>query len=118
MWNRDAIELLKKLWIDGQSAAQIAAQVGNSRSAVCAKLQRLGLKRGHNPPTAKPKIVSERRRTKRRHAASQSASADRLSSAPLRPLQRVIPPRPKGTPVEFSKSQLREVLTNAVKNTG
>ena len=42
----------------GQSAAQIARRLGHSRGAVCGKLRRLGLKRGHAPPTAKPKIVS------------------------------------------------------------
>jgi hypothetical protein len=37
-------------------AAQIARRLGYSRNAVCAKLTRLDLKRGHKPPTAKPKI--------------------------------------------------------------
>ena len=47
---------LKKLWAAGQSAAQIARRLGCSRNAVCGRLTRLGLKRGHKPPTAKPKI--------------------------------------------------------------
>ena len=48
----------KKVWASGHSAAQIATRLGHSRNAVCAKLLRLGLKRAHKPPTAKPKIVS------------------------------------------------------------
>ncbi|MEO6780032.1 MAG: GcrA family cell cycle regulator [Bradyrhizobium sp.] len=53
MWDLTKIELLEKLWTAGNSAGQIAIQLDCSRSAVCAKLQRLGLKRGRKPPTAK-----------------------------------------------------------------
>ena len=58
MWDAASDALLKKLWASGHSAAQIATRLGHSRNAVCAKLLRMGLKRGHKPPTAKPKIVS------------------------------------------------------------
>ena len=58
MWDAASVALLKKLWASGHSAAQIATRLGHSRNAVCAKLLRMGLKRGHKPPTAKPKIVS------------------------------------------------------------
>ena len=57
-WDAEDVALLKKLWAVGQSGAQIARRLGYSRNAVCAKLTRLGLKRGHKPPTANPKIVS------------------------------------------------------------
>src|SRR5712692_8117955 len=55
-WYAKDVALLKKLWAVGRSAAQIARRLGFNRNAVCAKLTRLGLKRGHKPPTAKPKI--------------------------------------------------------------
>jgi GcrA cell cycle regulator len=90
-------------------------------SAVCAKVQRLGLKRGRNPPTAKPRIVSRSRRrpTKRRSVASQGAPSDRLSSLPLRPLRKVIAPRrAKGHAEPFTKRELHEILAKAVRNTG
>ena len=58
MWDVASVALLKELWASGNSAAQIANRLGHSRNAVCAKLLRMGLKRGHKPPTAKPKIVS------------------------------------------------------------
>ena len=62
-WDAKNVALLKKLWAVGQSAGQIARRLGCSRNAVCGRLTRLGLKRGHKPPTAKPKImpVSKRR---------------------------------------------------------
>src|SRR5277367_1437923 len=64
-WAAKDFELLKKLWASGESAAQIAGRLGYSRNAVCAKLTRLGLKRGRKPPTAKPRImpVPKRRTT-------------------------------------------------------
>jgi GcrA cell cycle regulator len=57
-WDAEDVALLKKLWAVGESAAQIARRLGYNRNAVCAKQIRLDLKRGHKPPTAKPKIVS------------------------------------------------------------
>lgn len=55
-WDAKDIALLKRLWFEGQSAAQIARRLGCSRNAVCGMLTRLGLKRGHKSPTARPKI--------------------------------------------------------------
>jgi GcrA cell cycle regulator len=41
-WDAEDVALLKKLWAEGQSAAQIAHRLGYSRNAVSAKLLRLG----------------------------------------------------------------------------
>src|SRR5471032_908901 len=57
-WDAEDVALVKELWASGHSAAQIATRLGHSRNAVCAKLLRMGLKRGHKLPTANPKIVS------------------------------------------------------------
>lgn len=132
MWNAKTVALLEKLWSEGRSAGHIAAQLDCSRSAVCAKLQRLGLKRGRKPPTAKPAIVSRpRRRTvsRARKSGSTNVEAEKrigqevplpahLSALPLRPLHKVVPQRkPTGQPVQFTKSQLRAMLAEAVRNT-
>lgn len=43
-WNDERVELLKKLWQDGLSASQIAAELGGvTRNAVIGKVHRLGL---------------------------------------------------------------------------
>ena len=43
-WNDERVELLKKLWTDGLSASQIAAELGGvTRNAVIGKVHRLGL---------------------------------------------------------------------------
>jgi GcrA cell cycle regulator len=106
-WDAKDVALLKKLWAVGQSAAQIARRLGCSRNAVCAKLTRLGLKRDHRPPTAKPKIRSEPKRRPALLAACARPVAKKVS-------RKIIGRQPK----EFSKSQLYAMLAEAVRNTG
>ena len=106
-WDAKDVALLKKLWAVGQSAAQIARRLECSRNAVCAKLTRFGLKRGHKPPTAKPKI---RPGPKRRPA---------LLAACARPVAKKVSRKTVGRqPKEFSKRQLYAMLAEAVRNTG
>jgi GcrA cell cycle regulator len=107
MWDVASVALLKKLWVHGHSAGQIASRLGRSRNAVCAKLLRVGLKRGHKPPTAKPKIVSV---PKRKPA---------LLAACARPVHKVVSVRKPvvGQPKDFTKSQLNAMLAEAVANT-
>src|SRR5882757_2873647 len=105
-WDAKPLALLKELWAVGQSAAQIARRVGCSRNAVCAKLTRLGLKRSHKPPTAKPKI---RPVPKRKPA---------LLAACARPLAKKVSRKTIGRqPKEFTKSQLKAMLAEAAANT-
>ena len=44
-WTEERVELLKKLWLEGFSASQIAAELGDgvTRNAVIGKVHRLGL---------------------------------------------------------------------------
>jgi GcrA cell cycle regulator len=106
-WDAEDVALLKKLWSVGQSAAQIARRLGCSRNAVCGRLIRLGLKRGHKPPTAKPKIRSV---PKRRPA---------LLAACARPVAKKVSRKTAGKqPKEFSKRQLYAILAEAIRNTG
>jgi GcrA cell cycle regulator len=51
-WNDERVELLKKLWQEGLSASQIAAELGGvTRNAVIGKVHRLGLS-GRGQPTS------------------------------------------------------------------
>src|SRR3990167_6083168 len=43
MWNDENINLLKKMWADGETAEIIAPFVGKTRNAVIGKVHRLGL---------------------------------------------------------------------------
>jgi GcrA cell cycle regulator len=59
-WTDERVELLKKLWQDGLSASQIAAELGGvTRNAVIGKVHRLGLS-GRGQPTSS---IKRQRRT-------------------------------------------------------
>ena len=56
-WTDERVETLKKLWTDGLSASQIAAELGGiTRNAVIGKVHRLGLSgRAKSPSSAAPR---------------------------------------------------------------
>lgn len=56
-WTDERVELLKKLWTDGLSASQIAAELGGiTRNAVIGKVHRLGLSgRAKSPSSSSPR---------------------------------------------------------------
>lgn len=67
-WTDERVERLKKLWADGLSASQIAAQLGGvSRNAVIGKVHRLNL-----PGRAKSGGQASSVRTKRTTAAPRA----------------------------------------------
>ena len=57
-WTDERVELLRKLWLDGLSASQIASELSNgiTRNAVIGKVHRLGLSgRAKAPSQAAPR---------------------------------------------------------------
>jgi GcrA cell cycle regulator len=56
-WTDERVETLKRLWTDGLSASQIAAELGGiTRNAVIGKVHRLGLSgRAKSPSSAAPR---------------------------------------------------------------
>ncbi len=60
-WTDERVASLKKLWLEGLSASQIAKQLGGvTRNAVIGKVHRLGLS-GRATPAARPGRCSRRR---------------------------------------------------------
>src|SRR6476661_1571500 len=61
-WNEERVELLKKLWTEGLSASQIAAELGGiTRNAVIGKVHRLGLSgRAKSSPSSVPRPLKVR----------------------------------------------------------
>ncbi len=55
-WTEERVELLKKLWLEGFSASQIAAELGEgvTRNAVIGKVHRLKLSARAKPATSAP----------------------------------------------------------------
>lgn len=80
-WTDERVELLKKLWAEGLSASQIAAQLGGvSRNAVIGKVHRLKLS-GRGRTTAAP---ARQKKASSAPAASKPvrAAAPARSAAP------------------------------------
>jgi GcrA cell cycle regulator len=110
-WTDERVELLKKLWQDGLSASQIAAELGGvTRNAVIGKVHRLGLS-GRGQPTSS---IKRQRRThptgiRRQRTVSVGnlalkSNLDYLPDADLQPRRNVVVP----IPLKFSIFQLNE----------
>lgn len=86
-WTDERVETLKKMWAEGQSASQIAKELGGvTRNAVIGKVHRLGL-------------------SNRVAAGEEAAEAAPLAAAAAPPAPRAEPaaraePAPRPTPVE------------------
>jgi len=112
-WTDERVELLKKLWAEGLSASQIAAQLGGvSRNAVIGKVHRLKLSargRAQGAPARQKKAAAavsaagaaaaRRQRASRPVATSVGATAlkvqfeeDAVAYHYLRPVENVVLP--------------------------
>lgn len=63
-WTDERVEMLRKLWSDGLSASQVAAEIGAgiTRNAVIGKIHRLGLaQRAKTPIAARPRVAKPQR---------------------------------------------------------
>ncbi|GGE92902.1 GcrA cell cycle regulator [Stappia taiwanensis] len=77
-WTSERVDLLKKLWSDGLSASQIAAELGGvTRNAVIGKVHRLGLSgRAKAPSSAqKSRKVAKSAPTQDNTAVEEAPSA-------------------------------------------
>ena len=123
-WTDERVELLKKMWSEGQSASQIAKELGGvTRNAVIGKVHRLGLSNrtaGTPAPAAKPepkakpapKAEAKAKPAPRTEAARPVASdAENKPSVPARrqiiPAGQPLPPQPSAN--EISPEALAKV---------
>ena len=101
-WTDERVELLKKMWAEGQSASQIAKELGGvTRNAVIGKVHRLGLSnRTGGAAPSKPAAKEKAAAPKKAAAAAPADEAKAAAPAPERP---VAPPRrqiiPAGQPL-------------------
>lgn len=94
-WTDERVALLKKLWMEGLSASQIAGELsgGVTRNAVIGKVHRLKLSARAKPTSAAPRAKTPRPSAPRRVSAPSSgvrnsgatvmASQRRVTSAPI-----------------------------------
>lgn len=83
-WTDERVELLKKMWSEGQSASQIAKELGGvTRNAVIGKVHRLGLsnRAGATPAPAEAKPVEPKTQAKAK-APPKPAPANKPEPAP------------------------------------
>ena len=94
-WTDERVETLKKMWAEGQSASQIAKELGGvTRNAVIGKVHRLGLSNrvGGAPEPAKTKADAEPK------ADAKPASAARPAQPAAKPAAAPSPARPEPAP--------------------
>ena len=128
-WTDERVELLKKMWSEGQSASQIAKELGGvTRNAVIGKVHRLGLSNrsgGAAPAAAQPakadakaKPATPKRETAEaapapepKPAPAPAASAPSPAPTPARkaiiPAGQPLPPQPSAN--EISPEALAKV---------
>ncbi|WP_112663819.1 GcrA family cell cycle regulator [Microvirga flavescens] len=96
-WTDERVEQLKKLWSDGLSASQIAAELGNvTRNAVIGKVHRLGL--SGRTKTAKPATngaTARPRKTTRAPSAPTPIAAPVRSNVVIAPIATVVSASPE-----------------------
>ncbi|MGD9294408.1 MAG: GcrA family cell cycle regulator [Roseobacter sp.] len=119
-WTDERVELLKKMWGEGQSASQIAKELGGvTRNAVIGKVHRLGLS-NRTPAAAKSDVKPQsatKAEAKSKPAAKPAPPASREPEAPapkplparkqIIPAGQPLPPQPSAN--EISPEALAKV---------
>jgi GcrA cell cycle regulator len=116
-WTDERVELLKKLWGEGLSASQIAAQLGGvTRNAVIGKVHRLSLSGRAKPASSTPRprkvrAASPHRPSPRHYISGNTALKTHASPAPRRlpapvPIEDIVVP----IPLNISLLQLSDAV--------
>jgi GcrA cell cycle regulator len=81
-WTEERVELLKKLWLEGLSASQIAGVLGEgvTRNAVIGKVHRLKLSGRAKPASSTPRVRNASRSSARRVSSPSGGSSSPRSS--------------------------------------
>ena len=117
-WTDERVELLKKMWGEGQSASQIAKELGGvTRNAVIGKVHRLGLS-NRSTTTATPKTEAKAKtapKPEAKPAAPKERAQPKLAPAPaaaevkptnVTPLRRQIVPAGQPLPPQPSANEI------------
>lgn len=110
-WTDERVETLKKMWGDGQSASQIAKELGGvTRNAVIGKVHRLGLSnRTGGGAAAKPAAAKEAPAAPAEPApkpAAAAAPAATPTPAPSLPARKAIIPAGQPLPPQPSANEI------------
>ncbi len=117
-WTDERVELLKKMWVEGQSASQIAKELGGvTRNAVIGKVHRLGLSnRATGGASAKPDVKAKtpaakpeakaKPAPKTEAARPEPAPAPEAEARPATPARRQIIPAGQPLPPQPSANEI------------
>ncbi|SHE86132.1 GcrA cell cycle regulator [Ruegeria intermedia] len=117
-WTDERVELLKKMWGEGQSASQIAKELGGvTRNAVIGKVHRLGLSNrtaGAAPakaepkekPATAPKAEAKPKPAPKTEPARPAAAAPAAEAKPATPPRRQIIPAGQPLPPQPSANEI------------
>jgi GcrA cell cycle regulator len=121
-WTDERVELLKKMWGEGQSASQIAKELGGvTRNAVIGKVHRLGLSNratGGAKADAKPKADVKPKAAPKAKAAPKPKAAPKaepkpepktepaVAARPAQPLRKQIIPAGQPLPPQPSANEI------------
>ena len=127
-WTDERVEVLKKMWGEGQSASQIAKELGGvTRNAVIGKVHRLGLSNrtggggiSKPPPRENPKPAPRNTGPAKPEAAPAAPEAPRRPVTALRrpiiPAGQPLPPQPSANEISPEVlASVREIEKNAKK---
>lgn len=113
-WTDERVEILKKMWGEGQSASQIAKELGGvTRNAVIGKVHRLGLSnrattnaapKAEAKPKATPK--AEPKAPSKEQPASKAAEPAAEKPSNVTPLRRQIIPAGQPLPPQPSANEI------------
>jgi GcrA cell cycle regulator len=113
-WTDDRVEILKKMWGEGQSASQIAKELGGvTRNAVIGKVHRLGLSNragsGGNAKTeakAKPAAKTEAKPKAATKPEAATAAEPEAEYKPVLPIRKQIIPAGQPLPPQPSANEI------------
>lgn len=128
-WTDERVEVLKKMWGEGQSASVIAKELGGvTRNAVIGKVHRLGLsnragstkaapkKEAAAKPAAKPRAAAKPAAKPRTEAATPATPAPSPARKAIIPAGQPLPPQPSANEISpEALASVREVEKKAKK---
>jgi GcrA cell cycle regulator len=113
-WTDERVETLKKLWMEGLSASQIATELagGVTRNAVIGKVHRLKLSARAKPTNAAPRARPAPRPAPRRVSSASAgvASVSSMSAAAPKPRPAMMRPQSVGATALAQVPQVQENL--------
>ena len=103
-WTDERVELLKKMWSEGQSASQIAKELGGvTRNAVIGKVHRLGLS---NRAGAAPAAAEAKPEPKTQPAAAKAKPQPKATTPAVSPARKQIIPAGQPLPPQPSTNEI------------